>query len=331
METQGDMDSEKNMKSLDVITMGETMMAFEAQDYGPLRESPTFRKWIGGAEDNFAIGLARLGFRCAWFSRLGDDEFGKDILRTIKGEGVDVSRVVLDPEAPTGVFFVERKGDGEFECYYYRRFSAASRLSPADIDQDYMRGFRVVYLTGITPAISESAREATEEIFRFALGNQQTLVFDPNLRLKLWDISRARKVLIPLMKKSTYVLPGEKELSQLMDREDLDRAIEKAHELGISNLIVKRGAKGAVIAIAGSNRVNIPAFALQSPISSMGAGDCFAAGFVAGLLKNESLEECVRWGNAMGAFCLIGWGPYQTLPDFDELQSFLRGKDVITR
>jgi 2-dehydro-3-deoxygluconokinase len=317
--------------AFDVITMGETMVAFEAQDYGPLRENSIYKKWIGGAEDNFIIGLARLGFRCGWFSRLGDDEFGKEIYRTIKGEGVDVSRVTFDAGAATGVFFVERQAEGEFRCYYYRQFSAASRLSRGDIDPDYIGSATVVYMTGITPALSKSAQEATEEIFRLAIENQQTVVFDPNLRLKLFSIERARKVLIPLMQRSTYVLPGEKELKQLMDCEELEGALEKAHELGIENIIVKKGAEGAVVSIAGEQGTSIPGYVLRHPVSSMGAGDCFAAGFVAGLLKQQPLEGCARWGNAMGVFCLMGWGPYQTLPGYDELQSFLKGEALISR
>ena len=317
--------------AFDVITMGETMAAFEAQDYGPLRENSIYEKWIGGAEDNFIIGLARLGFRCGWFSRLGEDEFGKEIYRAIKGEGVDVSKVIFDSGAATGVFFVERQAEGEFRCYYYRQFSAASRLSQGDIDPDYIGSAKIVYMTGITPALSESALEATKEIFRLATENQLMIIFDPNLRLKLFGIDQARTVLIPLMQKSTYVLPGERELKQLMDCQELETAIEKAHQLGIANLIIKRGAEGAITAIAGKKADNIPAYALRNPVSSMGAGDCFAAGFVAGLLENQPLEECARWGNAMGAFCLMGWGPYQTLPSYDELQSFLTGKTLVSR
>jgi len=307
------------------------MAAFEAQDYGPLRENAVYRKWIGGAESNLVIGLARLGFRCGWLSRLGDDEFGKEILRTLRGEGVDVSRVFLDQEARTGVFFVERQGGGDFRCYYYRESSAASRLCPGDIDAEYIESARLVYLTGITPAISQFCRDAVREIFALAGRNRQPVIFDPNLRLKLWDIGEARDVLVPLMQKSTYVLPGEEEIELLMDCRDLKTAIGKAHDTGIGNLVVKRGGRGAVLAIAGKSTVEMPAYVLEKPISSIGAGDCFGAGFVAGLLRNRPLEECVRWGNAMGAFCLMGWGPYQTLPDFDRLQAFLAGRGEIGR
>jgi len=320
-----------NKIQLDAVTLGETMMAFEAQDYGPLREVHHFKKWIGGAEDNFAIGLSRLGFDCGWISRLGVDEFGQEIKRTIKGEGIDVSRVVMDPKAPTGVFIVERRAEGDFKCYYYRHASAASRLCPDDIDPEFIGNARVVYLTGITPAISRSAGAAVDKIFSIAQKNKQTVIFDPNLRLKLWRIDRAREVLIPLMQKSSLVLPGEEELKQLMDCRDLSTAVAKAHRMNIQNLIIKRAQLGADIAFAGDAQIHIPAFDVSRPISSMGAGDCFAAGFVAGFLKDMSMQESVCWGNAMGAFCMMGWGPYQTLPDLQELTSFLAGSEMIAR
>jgi len=305
------------MNLLDAVTMGESMIAFEAQDYGPLREVKLFQKWVGGAEDNFAIGLARLGFKCGWFSRLGDDEFGKEVFRTIKGEGIDVSR--------------ERRAHGDFKCYFYRQLSAASRISPADIDQNYIKQAKIVYLTGITPVLSESAHQATERMFQVAIENGQTIVFDPNLRLRLCDIATARSILIPMMQKSAYVLPGEEELKLLMDCQELSAAIDKAHSMGISNLVVKTGVEGAVLACADEKAVNIAGFRLKNPISSMGAGDCFGAGFVAGLLKEQPLEQCARWGNALGAFCLMASGPYQALPSFQELQTFLAGETGISR
>ena len=319
------------MNLLDAVTMGESMIAFEAQDYGPLREVKLFQKWVGGAEDNFAIGLARLGFKCGWFSRLGDDEFGKEVFRTIKGEGIDVSRAIFDPDAQTGIFFVERRAHGDFKCYFYRKLSAASRISPVDIDQDYIKQAKIVYLTGITPVLSDSAHQATEKIFQVAIENSQTIVFDPNLRLRLCDIATARSILIPMMQKSAYVLPGENELKLLMDCQELSAAIDKAHSLGISNLVVKTGVDGAVLACGNERVINVAGFRLKNPISSMGAGDCFGAGFVAGLLKEQPLEQCALWGNALGAFCLMASGPYQALPSFQELQAFLAGETGISR
>ena len=316
---------------LDVITLGETMMAFESQDYGPLREIAHFRKWIGGAEDNFAIGLARLGFRCGWISRLGNDEFGKETFRTIKGEGIDVSQVTIDEDRSTGVFFVEKRAEGDFRCYYYRQNSAATLLGPDYIKPAYIQSAKMIYLTGITPAISGSAMQACEKMIRIAQDHSKVILFDPNLRLKMWSIEAARRRLLPLMRQSTYVLSGDTEIQQLMNCSTLDAAIQKAHKRGIHNLIVKRAAMGAIIAVDQARHVDVPAFAVSKPLSSMGAGDCFGAGFTAGLLKNQPLTECVRWGNAMGAYCMMGWGPYQTLPDMEELQTFLKGTETVSR
>jgi len=321
----------KAAHDLQVITMGETMMAFEALEAAPLREVRRFRKWIGGAEDNFAIGLARLGVRCGWISRLGLDEFGHEILRTIRGEGIDTSQVVLDPEAQTGVFFVEPSTEGDPRCYYYRRDSAASRMSAADLDTDYIGSNRILFLTGITPAISSTARRAAAEFFRLGREQQCTLVFDPNLRLKLWSIREARKVLIPIMQESDYVLPGEEELKLLMGRQSLREAIDKARDLGVSSLAVKQGAQGALWVSESGTPEKVPGFRLKNPMSSLGAGDCFAAGFVAGLLTRKPGVECTRWGNALGAFCLMGNGPYQTLPDRSEFMDFLQGVESVTR
>lgn len=316
---------------LDVVAVGETMMAFEAQSYGPLRECEDFKKWVGGAADNVMIGLARLGFECGWFSRLGDDEFGKEILRTIRGEGIDVSRVIFDTEAPTGVFFVEKHGEGGFKCYFYRKMAAASRIVPEDIDREYVRQAKVVCPEGIMAVVSDSARRTIEEVFRIAEGNKQTIVFDPNVRLTLCDIETSRSILIPLMQRSSYVLPGEEELLLLMDCKDLLSAIQKAHSLGIKNLVVKRGPAGATVATEDGDPMDIPAFLLKAPVCNHGAGDAFVAGFIAGLLKGQSLELCARWGNALGAFSVMGNGPYHNLPGLEEFQVFLAGQSDVIR
>jgi 2-dehydro-3-deoxygluconokinase len=316
---------------IQVLAIGETMMAFEALEPWPLRETRHFKKWIGGAENNFVIGLARLGLKAGWFSRLGQDEFGAEILRSLRGEGVDVSRVIQDPDTQTGVFFVEPRTGGDPRCYYYRSASAATHLTPKDLDRDYINSCQMLYLTGITPAISASAHETAKNYFRMGKEAGSTLIFDPNLRLKIWSIEQAREALIPLMLMSDYVLPGSEELKLLMDRDKLDDAIARALDLGMSNLVIKAGSDGALLATSQGERHKVPPFEVPGAVSAMGAGDCFAAGFTAGLLNKRTLKECLRWGNALGAFCLKGSGPYQTLPELPEFMDFLQGEESVTR
>src|SRR6266851_5386250 len=135
--------------SLDVVTLGETMVLLLAEQSGPLREATTFRRFIAGAETNVAIGLSRLGHAAGWLSRLGADEFGRAIVFRLRGEGVDTSHVTIDPHHPTGIVIRERREVGPIEQVYYRRGSAASHLSPADLDPAYLAQARYLHLTGI--------------------------------------------------------------------------------------------------------------------------------------------------------------------------------------
>jgi 2-dehydro-3-deoxygluconokinase len=316
----------------DVVAMGETMVAFEAQSFGPLREAEDFKKWVGGAADNFIITLARLGFDCGWFSRLGDDELGRFILRWIRGEGVDVSRVTVDGTKPTGLFLVERRSaESNFKCYFYRSNSAATNLCPEDVDEEYVSQAKVVYPEGILLYASETARKAVERLFEVAVKHGRTIIFDPNLRLTMMSAEEARSMVIPLMQQATYVLPGADELMKIMDKPDVESAVAKAHSLGIKNIIIKAGAGGAILALPGQELRHMPGFELQKPVSPMGAGDCFVGGFTAGLLKGQPLETCVRWGNAVGAFCTMAYGPFHSCPSMTDLQAFLAGREEVSR
>jgi len=316
----------------DVIAMGETMVAFEAQNFGPLREAEDFKKWVGGAADNFIITVARLGFDTGWFSRLGDDELGYFIHRWIRGEGVDVSRVIFDSSKPTGLFLVERRSpESNFKCHFYRSTSAATNLCPEDVDEEYVANSRMVYPEGILLYASESARKAVERLFDLAVKHEKTIIFDPNLRLTMMSPEEARGMVIPLMQKATYVLPGEDELMKIMDKPDIESAVKKAHSLGIEKVIVKSGASGAILAIAGQEMRRMPGFRLSRYVSPMGAGDCFVGGFTAGLLKGQPLDTCVTWGNAVGAFNTMAYGPFHACPSMDELQAFLAGKEEVSR
>ena len=118
----------------ELVTLGECLAALVAADPGPLAESQTFVRHVAGAEANVAVGLARLGHRSAFIGRVGDDGFGQAILRRLRGEHVDVSGLTVDPSAPTGVYFRERRMLGAVEVVYHRRGSAGSRLSPADVE-----------------------------------------------------------------------------------------------------------------------------------------------------------------------------------------------------
>lgn len=314
----------------EVVTLGETMVLFNPVENSPLRYVHYFSKHVAGAESNVAIGLTRLGHSVGWISRLGNDEFGRYIYNFLRGEGVDVSQVKFDPAAPTGIFFKERLGLGETKVYYYRRDSAASRLKPEDLDREYIAGARYLHITGITPALSPSCYETVKAAIDMAKEAGVKVILDPNIRLKLWSKEEARKVILELCSKADIILPGLSEGEILLGKNTPEDIAKELLGLGAQIVVVKIGAGGAYYASPDEEGLE-PGFRLPQVIDNVGAGDGFAAGFIAGILKGTTLKEAVRMANAVGAFATTVKGDIEALPTLEQLESFLGTRKQVDR
>jgi len=314
----------------DVVTLGETMALFAPREVGPLRYVSDFRLKFGGAETNFATALVRLGISAGWISRLGADELGAFIAHNLRGEGVDVSRVVHDKDAPTALYVKELSAVGDTTVYYYRRGSAASRLAPEDLDAGYVTGARWLHVTGITPALSDSCRATVERAVEMARDAGLEVSFDPNLRLKLWTVERAREVLFPILRRSTVLLGGMEEYTALLNLTDANKAADWGLEQGVKVAVVKLGADGALIATPEERRVVSP-FPVPRVVDPVGAGDGFDAGFVAGQLMGWDLWESGRLGNVVGAHAIMVNGDYEGYPTLSEARAYMAGEAKIGR
>ncbi|MCL6517587.1 sugar kinase [Alicyclobacillus sp.] len=315
---------------MDVITFGETMVNFAPGTAGPIETVHTFEKRIAGSETNVSVGLARLGHRVAWVSRLGDDGFGRFVYKTVRGEGVDVSGVIFDPDAPTGLYFKEYLGGGRTQVHYYRRGSAASRLRPGDVDLDRFPQARFLFASGITPALSESCRQTAERAIESAAGRGMTVVFDPNMRRKLWSEDEARPILRRLAAASHLVLPGIDEGEILTGSTDAERIAAELLQGRTQAVVVKLGPEGAYYRTVDGQSGYVAGFRVDQ-VDEIGAGDAFAAGLMSGLLDDLPLPEAVRRACAMGALAVTGIGDYESLPYRRDLEAFMAGVAQATR
>jgi 2-dehydro-3-deoxygluconokinase len=311
---------------MDVVTIGETMVLFTPEVEGPMRYSQQFSRKYGGAESNVAIGLARLGHQAGWISKVGNDEFGKGMLSSIRGEGVDVAAVQLSNEAPTGMYFKEHKREGVINVYYYRKGSAASTLTKDDLDEQYLAQANYLHITGITPALSESCRETVYEAIRLAKANGVKVVFDPNLRKKLWDEELAREVLLNIASQADILLPGIEEGQFMFGVDDPAEIGKRFLQLGASVVVVKIGAEGACY-LTETESKKVPGFPVKHVVDPVGAGDGFAAGFLSGLIDHLPLEQAVQRGNAVGAHVTMVRGDVEGLPERSELEQFLSNNE----
>src|SRR4029079_11032391 len=191
-----------------VVTFGEAFIGLVAEGGRTLADAAMFSRHVIGAEANVAVGLARLGRRVAFVGRVGNDGFGTAIARRLRGEGVDVSHVPVDPDEPTGLMIRERRALGPSQALYHRRGSAGSRLTVEDVEAagPAIRGARWLHVTGITPALGGTPRAAHERALAIA-GEAGVLVsFDINLRRLLWTDAEAARVLAPLLPRAAVVL-----------------------------------------------------------------------------------------------------------------------------
>lgn len=209
------------MSEIDILSFGETMAMFVAEQTGELAEVGHFHKRIAGADSNVAIGLSRLGFNVAWLSRVGNDSLGRFVVDTLKQEGLDCRHVAVDPLHPTGFQLKSREEAGaDPQVEYFRKGSAASHLSIAAINPALLQA-RHLHATGIPPALSDATRELSFELMTQMRTAGRSVSFDPNLRPSLWA-SQAQMIreINALAGLADWVLPGLSEGRLLTGFED---------------------------------------------------------------------------------------------------------------
>ncbi|WP_201446113.1 sugar kinase [Burkholderia gladioli] len=307
---------------VEILTYGEAMTLFVANAPGPLAQAEQFTRRIAGADLNVAIGLARLGFRVGYLSRVGKDSFGRHVLDTLAHEGIDASCVTIDERYRTGFQLKARSDDGsDPDIEYFRKGSAASHLSLDDYVADYALGARHLHLTGVAPAISSTSCELAFHLAREMRAAGKTISFDPNLRPTLWPSAEAMAcTLNELASHADWVLPGLAEGRQLTG---LDTPAEIARFYlangARAGVAIKLGEAGAYYLTVDGHEGTVAGERVERVVDTVGAGDGFAVGVISGLLEGRTVAEAVARGNRIGALAIQVIGDSEGLPSREQL------------
>ncbi|MFZ3468758.1 sugar kinase [Streptomyces sp. 4.24] len=308
-----------------LVTLGEAMLVVAATDPGPLRSGSPARLAFAGAEATVAIGVRRLGHSTSWTGRVGTDPGGTMILDGLRGEEVDISRVVRDDAAPTGLMLRERRTADHTRVGYYRRGMAGSRLVPQDIDGELVAGARVLHVTGITPALGDGPRAAVRRAVELARAAGVTVSLDLNHRSLLWSREEAAAELAYLVSRADVVFAGPDEAALVVPAADPAGMARALLRLGPREAVLKLGSQGA-LAVVG-DQVTLQGVVPVTPVDPIGAGDAFVAGYLAALLDGGTVPDRLRTGAACGAFTVAAHGDWEGLPRRAEL-ALLHGDDV---
>ena len=309
-----------------ILLIGEPMALLIADTVGPLEEVERFTRKLAGAEVNVCIGLTRLGHQATYVTRLGQDSFGKYCAQTLANEGIRTDFITFDDEFKTGMMLKGKVLDGDPDIDYYRKGSAASKMTPEQMDQIDLSGFDLVHMTGILPALSLECRAATKRLMERAKEAGIIVSFDPNLRPMLWESKEIMvETLNDLARLADIILPGLEEGLTLMGSDDPAKIADYYQALGAKQVVVKIGPEGAY-ARDGKTSAMIPGFKVDTVVDTVGAGDGFATGVISGVVEGLSLADAVLRGNAIGAIQVGHPSDNEGLPTRAELDAYIAAR-----
>ncbi|HDN84521.1 MAG TPA: sugar kinase [Candidatus Aerophobetes bacterium] len=278
-----------------------------------------------GAPAIFADTLAKLGCPVGFVGPVGKDEFGRCILKKLKEDGVDIGQMIILPDCTTGTAFTTYFSNGRRKFLYHMKDAAPGRFSPEHIKEDYFSQVEFLHITGNVLAISDSSRKACHKAANLVKKEGGKISFDPNLRPELLSIREIRALCDPFVKMADILLPGEEELKVLAGTRDLKKATEEFIGRGIHIIAIKQGKRGSMI-FTPHTRLYIPPFEVEE-IDPTGAGDCYDAGFIFGLLKGWELEKIGKFSNAVGALAVTKRGGMEGLSSLSQVIDFMRERE----
>jgi len=310
---------------VEVVSLGELLVEIMRKELDkPLYDPADFvGPFPSGAPAIFIDAIARLGHSAGFVGTIGNDDFGKCILDRFKRDGVDSKYVKVLNNHTTAVAFVMYSSDGSRKFLYHIPYAAAGQLSPEDVDPDYFRSAKFLHLMGSSLSVNESSREACYKAIRLIKEGGGKVTFDPNLRPELLSIEKIREICQPVLQVCDVVMPSGDEARMLAGIEgSADDACRELLQLGPDIVALKQGEKGSVI-YTKDDKLVVPSFKVQE-IDPTGAGDCFGAGFIYGLLEGWVLEKTARFANAVGAMATTKKGPMEGAPTLEQVLEFMK-------
>jgi len=305
-----------------LVTLGEILIEFNPLTIGPLRHVTYFEKHVAGSEANYCVAFIKQGNECGIIARVGDDEFGYNAIEWLRGQGLDVSHIKIDKSAPTGIFFIQRHYPVPFKSYsvYYRKGSAGSKLSPEDVDENYIKSADLVHSSGITLAISNTARDAVYTAFEIAKERS----FDTNIRPVLWQKLEDAKneILHFLYEYHLKVFITDTDDSKIiLGESDPDKAAKEFSKYA-DIVIMKLGAKGANLYYDGKKYYSS---GYQVPVEDVvGAGDALGGTFLSLYFNGFELEKALDYAIVASTLNVMIRGDQENLPTTRDIEAFLK-------
>jgi len=303
----------------ELLCMGEPMLEFN--QLPPQADGRRlYLEGCGGDTSNAAVAASRHGASVGYITALGRDFAGDAFMALWAQERVDASTVRRSEQHPTGVYFVFH-GPGGHEFLYYRQNSAAAAYTQADLPRDALAAARMLFVSGVSQAISTSAADAVFAAIEIVKRAGGIVAYDTNYRARLWPPARAAAVMNSAIRQADYVFPGLDDAAALLGLTEPDAILDFYLRLGPKAVVLKMGEAGACLATQHA-RLRLPAHQVQA-VDATGAGDTFCGSFLARILAGDEPKDAARYANVAAALKCTGYGAVAPIPRPDKVRAAL--------
>ena len=305
----------------DIISIGECMIELFSEQ--PMETADTFQRSFAGDSLNILVAASRLGTSTGYVTRVGNDPFTSYLLSSWQAEGIDTSHA-RRVEGFNAVHFVAQLPGGDREFVYYRKGSAPSTMGPDDLDPEYIGAAKILHVSGIAQAISESARATTLKAAQIARERGVAVSYDPNYRHQLWSHEDAREAMEQTLPYVTYFMPSAPaDTDVLFGTSVPEDVISEARSRGVEITAVKLGERGVVVGTSDSI-IECPAYTPGRVVDTTGAGDAFNGAFLHGILSGMNVRDAATLGTVTAGLKVRGRGALTTMPTSDEVHDHFR-------
>jgi 5-dehydro-2-deoxygluconokinase len=332
--------TESEDTTLDLVCLGRINLDLYAeQDGAPLEDVQSFRNYVGGSAANICIGTARLGLKSAMVGRVGDEQMGVFVRRTVAEAGADVRHLSFDPDRLTPVVTVGVRESEGFPRIFFYEDSADLAADESDIDPAYIASSGALLITG-TFLARPNLEAATRKALRAARGAGRRVVFDIDYRPVLWGLTghatggemfvaspEVTARIQSVLPECDLIVGTEEEIHIAGGSDDTATAVRAIRDASDAVIVLKVGALGCLIFDGPipddlNDGIRGPGVPVEV-FNTVGAGDAFMSGFLRGWLTGEPLQRCAELANACGALVVSRHGCAPAMPTWEELEYFL--------
>lgn len=314
--------------ALDIVIVGDALVEIMRRGVDqPLDKPGEFLgPYPSGASSIFADAAAKLGAKVGFVGVVGDDDFGLCLRHRMTQDGIDLTHLKIDPDRMTGVAFVTYFRDGSRKFIYNVREGAPFLLDESQVHPEYLAGVKFLHVMGFVLSINESCRRACYKAVELVKRAGGKVTLDPNLRPEVLTIEKVREVCRPVLKESEVVFPSGEEATMLAGVEGIEEAVQRLLSQGPKIVALKQGEKGSTV-FTEKERIEVSSFKVKE-VDPTGAGDCYDAAFVVGLLEGWDLQRTARFANAAGALATTRQGPMEGTFSRQEVLDFMAKQEA---